>query len=279
MTDQAWLRIQRGRVPLVLSIPHSGVEIPDDCASGLRSAWLARLDTDWYLPQVYAFAKDLNATIIWTEMSRTVVDPNRDPAGISLYPGMATTALCPIQTFDGEPLYQSGCEPGPDEIERRRLTFHSPYHRAIGEELARLRQQHPHVVIYDAHSIRSRVPRLFEGELPNLNIGTNSGRSCDIELSRQLAANAEKSSFTHVVDGRFKGGYITRHWGRPDDGIHAVQMEIACRSYLDENGSPPTPENWPPGYSPRRAETLQTLLRKMLETCIGFARAQAAPSD
>lgn len=274
--DRPWLGIHRGHAPLLLSIPHAGTDLPDAGASGLRSAWLARVDTDWYLPRLYGFAKELDATIIRTEISRTVIDANRDPSGASLYPGMTTTALCPTETFDGEPLYQAGCEPEQEEIESRRRAFHAPYHEAIANELARLRREHAHVVIYDAHSIRSHVPRLFDGELPHLNVGTNSGLSCDRELTRQVVEKICEGPFTHVVNGRFKGGYITRHWGRPDQGIHAIQMEIACRAYLEEGNTSPAPDNWPPAFVPDFAAPLQSRLRSILDACIAFAREHSA---
>jgi N-formylglutamate deformylase len=172
----------------------------------------------------------LGATMMHTTISRTVIDVNRDPSGASLYPGQATTGLCPTETFDGEPLYREGRNPDSAEIERRRSDWFDPYHASLRSEIARLRAMHPRVVLYDAHSIRSVVPRLFDGSLPLFNIGTNSGASCDPALTEAVEAICRTSGST-AVNGRFKGGWITRHYGRPEDGVHAIQMELAMRGY------------------------------------------------
>jgi formiminoglutamase len=225
-----FLEIVRGEAPLLLSVPHTGVEIPDEIAPSLLSPWLARKDTDWHVERLYEFAQGLGATVLRTSISRTAIDVNRDPSGASLYPGQATTELCPTTTFDGEPLYRPGQEPSPAEIARRRALYHAPYHAALSDEIARLRQKHPRIVLYDCHSIRSRIPRLFEGELPHLNLGTNSGASCDPALQEAIEEVCAVSPFSWVANGRFKGGWITRQYGRPEVGVHAVQMELACRA-------------------------------------------------
>jgi formiminoglutamase len=182
-----------------------------------------------------------------------VIDANRDPSGVSLYPGQATTELCPTTTFDGEPLYQDGEAPGAEEIADRRALFFDPYHAAIREELDRLKALNGAVVLYDAHSIRSRIPRLFEGLLPHFNIGTNSGRSCDPALGDAVETACHAPPLIQVTDGRFKGGYTTRHYGRPDLGVHAIQMELACRGYMDEPEGAVGPQDWPAPYDPQRA--------------------------
>ncbi len=260
------IRVERGDAPLIVSIPHAGAEIPDEYATWLVSPYLARYDADLYVDQLYAFAGALGATIVRTTISRTVIDVNRDPSGQSLYPGMTTTGLCPLETFDGEPLYMPGREPGEAEIARRRDQWFDPYHATLRDEIARLRERHPRVVLYDAHSIRSRVPRLFEGDLPLFNIGTNSGASCAPELARAIgricAANGET-----VTDGRFRGGWITRHYGRPEDGVHAIQMELAMRTYLQEV----LPVAWPPEWRDSRADPCRMVLRYVLATAIEFA--------
>jgi len=266
-----WLQVSRGGAPLLLSIPHSGTDIPPELATGLASAWLARSDTDWWVDRLYGFAGALDATVVRTALSRTVIDANRDPGGASLYPGRSTTGLCPTTTFDGAPLYQAGAGPDPGAIDARRRAYFQPYHEALVAELHRLRAQHPRVVLYDCHSIRSRVPRLFEGELPQFNLGTNDGASCAPELSRAVAAVCGAGPWSCVVNGRFKGGYIIRHHGRPDAGVHALQMELACRGYLDEPEHV-TPDTWPPPYDEARAAPLQVLLRRVLLACLDFAR-------
>jgi formiminoglutamase len=191
-----------------------------------------------------------------------VIDVNRDPSGVSLYPGQATTGLCPTETFDGEPLYHDGMEPDEAEIARRRNYF-GMYHDALAGEIARLREIHDHVVLYDCHSIRSKIPRLFQGDLPNFNIGTNDGKSCDARITERVAEMCAETGLPYVVNGRFKGGYITRHYGRPEDGVHAIQMELACRGYMDEPETP-TPENWP-GALHQEPEILPAL-RAILES-------------
>jgi formiminoglutamase len=178
MTSPPWLNVRRGNAPLLLCMPHTGTQLPASLAPLFRSAWLARRDTDWYVERLYSFAAGLDATLVRTEISRSVIDANRDPSGASLYPGQATTELCPTTTFDGEPLYREDLAPGPEQIAGRRSDYFAPYHDAIAAEIARLRARHAHVVVYDCHSIRSRIPRLFEGLLPHLNLGTFSGASC-----------------------------------------------------------------------------------------------------
>ncbi len=258
--------IRQGSAPLILSIPHAGTEIPESILSSLVSPWLARKDADWWLPELYAFAESLDATVIRTRISRTVIDVNRDPSGASLYPGQATTALCPIETFDGEPLYLPNMAPDAAEILMRRVKYFDPYHETLAAEIARLRGLHHAIVLYDCHSIRSEIPRLFQGVLPNFNIGTNDDKSCDAAITDCVAAICGADPrFSHVVNGRFKGGYITRHYGDPEAGINALQMEIACRGYMEEPGLP-APENWPSSFN--SAPPILPILKTILESFI-----------
>jgi formiminoglutamase len=261
MTD--WLCVTPGDAPLIVSVPHAGTVIPDDI-SGLLSDDLARRDADHHVHLLYAFAADLGATLIHSRISRTVIDLNRDPSGRSLYPGQVTTGLCPVTTFDGEPLYRAAAEPDAAEIERRRAAYFDPYHAALCAQIARLRALHGKVVLYDAHSIRSHVPRLFDGELPQFNIGSYDGTSCAAALTDAIAADCASDS--HVVNGRFKGGWITRHYGAPARGIHAVQMELAIRGYADEDS------DWPPAWDSARAAPMQAKLRSILNICLDFAK-------
>lgn len=255
----------------MLSVPHAGTDIPAEVEAQLVSPWLSRRDADWWVDRLYDFGSALGATVICTALSRTVIDVNRDPSGASLYPGQATTELCPTTTFDGEALYREGCTPGAAEIAARRERYYDPYHQALGTQIARLRTKHARVVLYDCHSIRSRIPRLFDGELPNFNIGTNSGRSCARALVEAVAAECASTGLSHVIDGRFKGGYITRHFGRPDDGVHAVQMELACRGYLPETPGPVAEGQWPIPYDAVFASPMRATLTRVLQACLAFA--------
>lgn len=269
----AWLTVRRGNAPLIVSMPHTGTEIPPEVEARLISPWLARKDADWWVDRLYDFAAALGATTIRTAISRTVLDVNRDPSGASLYPGQATTELCPTTTFDGEVLYRPGAVPDAAEIARRRNQFFDPYHGALATEIGRLRILHGAIVLYDAHSIRSHIPRLFDGELPNFNIGANSGASCDSALAARVETICDASRFSRVTNGRFKGGYITRHYGSPHTGVHAIQMELACRGYMDELDRAPDSECWPSPYDPDRAAPMRAVLAQILRTCLGFAGA------
>lgn len=269
-----WLKIARGEAPLVVSIPHAGTDIPEPFGRGLVSPWLARVDADWWLPQLYDFASTLGASVIRTDVSRTIIDVNRDPSGASLYPGQATTELCPVTTFDGAPLYRPGQEPTAADIALRREAYFDPYHAALSAELARLRARHPLVVLYDAHSIRSVVPRLFDGELPIFNIGTNDGRAADPSLARLVEEACDSTTdFSRVTNGRFKGGYVTRSKGQPAAGVHAIQMELATRGYLHEPAGPLAEANWPPPYEEAVARPLRAALQRVLGACLRFAES------
>jgi len=265
-----WLDIHRGNAPLVVAFPHAGTDLAD-VADRFVSPWLARRDTDWWIDRMYGFARALGATTVGTGISRSVIDVNRDPAGASLYPGMATTELCPTSSFDGEPICP-GATPDAAEIARRRAIWFDPYHDALATEVARLRDRHEKVVVYDAHSIRSRVPRLFDGKLPMFNIGTNAGTTCAPALSSGIAGLCAASGESHILDGRFKGGWTTRHYGRPAAGVHAIQMELAIRAYMDEPEQPDE-GNWPPAFCAARAAPVTATLTAILNTCIAFARS------
>lgn len=266
----AWLSITRGNAPLLVSIPHTGTDLVGHEAR-LTSPWIARRDADWWIDKLYAFAAELGATIVHTSISRTIIDVNRDPSGVSLYPGQATTTLCPTDTFDGDPLYRPGHEPNEAEISARRTTWFDPYANALRDELKRLRGMHDNVVIYDCHSIRSVLPRLFDGELPEFNLGTNDGKSADRELQERVIALLAKSGRSWVANGRFKGGWITRHHGDPANGVHALQMELACRGYMREPEDKSTPDNWPTPYDPDYAAPMQAQLKEILTTAIRWA--------
>jgi formiminoglutamase len=271
-----WLTVRRGAAPLLLCMPHTGTDLPRALESDFVSPWLARRDTDWWIERLYGFAAELGASLVHTAVSRSVIDMNRDPSGASLYPGQPTTELCPSTTFDGEPLYRTRRAPVAEEIAARRDAYFEPYHRAIEEELRRLQSRHPVIVLYDCHSIRSHIPRLFTGTLPHFNLGTFDGASCSAALTAQIEAACASSEYTRVTNGRFKGGYTTRHYGRPQAGVHAVQMELACRGYLREPLDEVHEGNWPCPWDEAFAAPVRGILQRVLASCLEFTAA--APS-
>jgi len=247
----------QGTTPLVLSLPHVGTMIPDDLKSRYVDRALLVEDADWHLERLYDFAKSLGASVIVPRISRYVIDLNRPPDDTPMYPGASNTELCPTRFFTGDPLYVDGAAPDRAEISRRRSIYWQPYHDALRAELERIRAKSGHVLLWDGHSIRSEIPWLFDGKLPDLNLGTASGESCSGVLREQLVAELQsRVTFTHAADGRFKGGYITRHYGRPADNIHAVQMEMCQSLYMQES--------LPFGYLEDRAAQVQPLLQRLL---------------
>ncbi len=249
-----------GNSPLLLTQPHGGTDIPDDIYSRLKDNGRAIADTDWHITKLYADLVD-DVTIVSTPVHRYVIDANRGPEDESLYPGQNTTGLCPTTTFDGVDIYLEGEQPDAEEIAGRQKDFHQPYHNTISEQLQRIHQKHGYVILYDCHSIRSEVPYLFDGKLPDFNIGTNSGTTCDPDIeSKVVACCAADNNFSHVLNGRFKGGWTTRHYGRPESGYHAIQMELAQFNYMQE--TPP----W--DYGAARLELLRSSLRDILHNLL-----------
>lgn len=255
--------LHEGTAPLLVSLPHDGTALPAAIAARASAAGKRVPDTDWHVGRLYAFARGLGASVITPHWSRYVADLNRDPAGHKLYPGRTETALVPVTTFAGEAIYAPGDEPDEREIALRREMYWQPYHDALAGELARMRRQHPRVVLWDGHSIKSRVPMFFDGQLPDFNLGTAGGSSCSRTLqdalTNALRERANGDAYSHVVNGRFKGGYITRHYGRPETGIEAVQLELAQYTYMDEDSFE---------YLPERAAPVQSVIRALLETCL-----------
>ena len=255
--------LHRGSAPLVVSLPHVGTRIPDQLKPRFVERALAAEDTDWHLDRLYAFARDLGASLIVPVHSRYVIDLNRSPENAPMYAGANNTELVPTRFFSGDPLYRDGRAPDEAEVGRRLVRYWRPYHDALAVELQRLRQQHGHVVLWDGHSIKSVLPWLFEGKLPDLNLGTASGASCAPSLRAALMqVLAAQDRYTHVTDGRFKGGYITRHHGRPQDGVHAVQLEMCWSTYMDERP--------PYEVDSQRAARLEPMLRALLLAALAW---------
>jgi N-formylglutamate deformylase len=252
--------LHRGTAPLLVSLPHDGSLIPDDIAQHMHPRARIAPDTDWHVARLYAFARELGASIVIPRYSRYVVDLNRPPDDVSLYPGQNTTGLCPIVQFTGDPVYVEDRHPSPAEIQARIDAYWRPYHAALGAELQRMRATHGRVVLWEGHSIRGECPFLFEGRLPDFNLGTAGGTSCSRTLQDRLASIlSQAEGYDFVVNGRFKGGYITRHYGAPADGIDAVQLEISQRIYMDEDSF---------AWDDARAVDAQRVLRRLLEATL-----------
>jgi N-formylglutamate deformylase len=255
--------LHRGTAPLLISLPHNGTTLPPDLAARLTPSAQRVPDTDWHVAQLYAFARELGASLLVPNYSRYVVDLNRPPDDVSLYPGRNTTGLCPHVQFSGEPIYLPEQMPSATEVAQRVETYWRPYHRALSAEIARIKSAHDRVVLWEAHSIRSVVPFLFEGRLPDFNLGTVDGTSCTLALQRSLSEVLEKQNrYTSIVNGRFKGGYITREYGKPLRAVQAVQLELAQCSYMDEESF---------AYRPELAAGVQSLIRALLETALQSA--------
>lgn len=252
---------EAGESPLLVSIPHAGTALTPAVAEGLTPLGATLGDTDWHVPELYGFLRDHDVSMIRGNYSRYVVDLNRPADDTPLYSG-PTTGLFPEINFDGEPLFEEGRAPAAEERGRYLREIWTPYHQRIAYTLAELRYLHGYALLLEAHSIRSRVPRLFDGRLPDLNLGTADGSSCAPELEAGLRALCEAAEFGSVVNGRFKGGYITRRYGAPGDGIHAVQLELVQANYMDE-----TP---PFAYRPDRAASLQAFLRRFVGTLLDW---------
>jgi N-formylglutamate amidohydrolase len=254
-------QLARGDSPLVIDVPHAGTFVPGELAPRLSAAGRALPDTDWHVDKLYAFAA-AGATVMFATHSRYLVDLNRDPSGALLYAGADNTELCPTLTFANEPIYE-GEPPGGAEIAARRAAHFEPYHAQLAAEIERVRSRHGFAVLLDGHSIRSSVPRFFSGRLPDLNLGTADGTSCDESIQRlahRIVGTAP--GFSYVVNGRFKGGYVTRHYGAPARGVHALQLEIAQACYMDE--APPYP------WDARRAGALIDVLRALVAALSGW---------
>ena len=246
-----------GQAPLLVSMPHVGTEIPPDLQAGFVPRALEVEDTDWHLPLLHDFLADLGASVLQPRYSRYVIDLNRPPDDAPMYPGASNTELCPTRVFTGDTLYQEGASPDADERQQRREQYWEPYHQALRGELERLRERHGYALLWDAHSIRSQIPWLFEGTLPDLNIGTASGASAAEPVAQAVVKAVEEAGgYSHVLNGRFKGGFITRHYGAPQKNIHAVQLEMCQSTYMQEQR--------PFAFDAARAADVRPVIRAMM---------------
>jgi N-formylglutamate deformylase len=254
--------VSPGDGPLIFSVPHAGTDLPVDVAEKLTSHARTLPDTDWHVEQLYDFAPELGATMIRANVSRYVIDLNRPPQDESLYPGQATTGLCPPIEFDGTPIYRDANPVAAAEVARRREIYWQPYHDALAALIARVKERHGYALLFDCHSIASRVPRLFPGTLPDLNLGTVNGASCAGALQDKIAAVMAKSNLTQIVNGRFIGGHITRHYGKPSENVHAVQMEKGQDCHLMDGGSN--------RLDPGKVAKLKPVLRRIAEAMLAW---------
>jgi N-formylglutamate deformylase len=258
--------LHRGTQPLLISMPHLGTQIPPDLHGRYAPRAIGVEDTDWHLDRLYDFAQGMGASVLKPVYSRYVIDLNRPPDDAPMYPGASNTELCPTRFFTGDALYAEGCAPDADERLRRRETYWVPYHAALRDELERLKAQHGFALLWDAHSIRSEIPWLFEGRLPDLNIGTANGAAADASITAAVAsACKEAPGVTSVVNGRFKGGYITRNYGNPAQGIHAVQLEKCQSLYMEEKA--------PFAYDEAKATAIKPVLQDMAGAALAAAKA------
>lgn len=257
-----------GSAPLLISIPHAGTRLTESIGAALTDQALRLPDIDWFVERLYVFAPAMGIGVIQAHYARYVIDLNRPPDDAPLYPGWAGTGLCPTTLFNGDAVYKPGFAPNGDEIAARRRSYWQPYHDALRLELDRLRAHHGQVLLWDAHSIRSHVPRLFDGTLPDLNFGTGGGSSCDPAVVAKIIKRAgDFNRFSMVLNGRFKGGHITRHYGTPGNGIHALQLEISQSAYMLEE-----PMDGRAVYDPHRAAPLIEALHALMETALAALR-------
>lgn len=262
------LNFKQGRTPLLISMPHAGLCLTPAVEAGLVAEAQSLPDTDWHIPTLYDFAEELGASTLSAEYSRFVIDLNRPSDDKPLYAG-ATTGLYPATLFDGAPLFREGLAPSEEERVSYLQKIWGPYHRQLQEELARLKAEFGYALLFDAHSIRSVIAHLFDGKLPDFNLGTFNGAACDLQLAGQLEAIcARHPQYTHVLNGRFKGGHITRHYGDPAQNIHAVQLELCQSTYMEEVE--------PFRYRPDLAEPTRVVLRQLLEQMLAWGRARYA---
>jgi len=263
MTDTC--SFHAGSTPLLISVPHDGRLLPESVERRMTAAGRDIPDTDWHVAKLYEFVRELGASVLVADYSRYVVDLNRPPDDAALYKGQLSTGICPSRSFAGDYLYEDMGVVAAEELRERVDTYWLPYHSLIESKLTALRDQYGYAILWDAHSIPSLVPRLFEGELPVLNIGTSNGDSCSASIAEQVFEIATSSDYSAVMNARFKGGHITRHYGDPQNDVHAIQLEIAQRAYMDEASRE---------YDDLKADKLRDTLLSMLECFLVATKRQ-----
>lgn len=261
--------IAEGASPLIVSIPHAGTFIPDEIKSQMTSQALRTPDTDWHIPRLYDFAAAMDATVISANYSRFVIDLNRPPDNATLYPGQIKFSLCPEETVEGDRIYKDGFMLSATEENGRLEKYWHPYHDELARQIERVKNNHGYALLYDAHSIKSVCPRLFEGILPDINIGTNKGKSCACVMESAAVKAAQTGTFSYVLNGRFIGGYITRHYGAPENNVHALQMELTQKNYMDEESAV---------FDDARANRLRPVLKGIIQAMLDWGAAEYMPS-
>lgn len=256
-----------GTTPLLIDVPHAGTHIPDKLKARMTAVADELPDTDWHIDKLYDFAPGMGASMLVATHSRFVIDLNRAPDNASLYPGQDVEGLLPLGTGRRDSVYKTGEEPDADEVAERCDTYWRPYHKRLKEALEEIKAKHGYALLWDAHSIKSRLPRYFNGKLWDLNIGTNHSKSCSPELEDRLKQVAVGlAGYTHIMNGRFVGGYITRHYGDPANGVHAVQLEQSWATYMNEEP--------PYAYNNDLARRVRPVIQRFLRTMLNFK-----PSD
>ncbi len=260
--------LHEGAAPLIISIPHAGTVVPDEIKARMTREALRLPDTDWHIPQLYDFAAAMGVTIVSAHYSRYVIDLNRPPDNAALYPGQTKVSLCPDETFEGEKIYKDGAEPDGQEVAQRLEKYWRPYHDELRQQIERLKQEHGYAVLYDAHSIKGDLPRLFEGRLPDINLGTAKGISCAPDMEQAAYKAAQDCSYGSILNGRFIGGYITRHYGDPAHDVHALQMELVRENYMNESDF---------SFDEGRAQNLRVALKSVLQSVLDWGVATYKP--
>lgn len=257
-------RLIQGTQPLLISIPHMGTFLPPDIKARMTEPAIKVPDTDWHLDKLYWFAVEMGASVLMPTHSRYVIDLNRPQDDTHLYPGKFKTGLCPLETFAREKIYKDGDEPDDIEKVNRIAAFWLPYHEMLQAELARIKEEHGYALLYDAHSICSQVPSLFEGTLTDLNLGSAHNASCAPAMAEAAFKAAQSGPYSAVLNGRFVGGHITRHYGQPKDNVHAIQMELTWKNYMSEE--------FPYSYDEKKAAELQKILKNVLQAMLEWAK-------